>query len=325
MENLRPRFALIILLAFCALLPFSSRAITLPGDVNNDNQVNITDVTELITLLINGNVTDAATITAADMNGNGQLDIADVTTLINLLINGTPAAVQKTLTVNGVSFTMIAVEGGTFTMGATAEEGNYARRNEYPAHEVTLSGYYIAQTEVTWELWLAVTGGDPSNFDGDLQSPVVDVTLFDCAKFVDKLTELTGKVFRMPTEAEWEFAARGGNGAIRYRYAGSDDIDQVAWYADNSGGTVHAVATKAPNRLGIYDMSGNVLEWCQDWYYIYNEEPQTNPVGPESGYSNVIRGGAWDYNAGACHVTYRVGKDPHEMGPNLGLRMVMNM
>lgn len=303
-------------------LPLSATASTvIQGDVNCDGVVNINDVTLLIDHLLNSSGNDNA---ADDVNGDGLASISDLTSLIDLLLSPTPTQ-AVTVSVNGVEFVMIPVEGGTFTMGALAEETEYARRNEYPAHEVTLNGYYISQTEVTWEQWLAVSGGDIDSFDGDLHCPVVNMSLFDCAKFVDALTEITGKVFRLPTEAEWEFAARGGSGGVRYRFAGSNDIDLVAWYQDNADDTPHRVATKMPNSLGLYDMTGNVLEWCQDFYGSYDYEPQVNPVGPESGYTNVVRGGAWDLSMTSCHVTCRYSFDPYERIDNLGLRIVMNM
>ena len=184
------------------------------GDVNGDGAVNIGDVTALIDYLL---ADSSETVpVAADVDGNGIVSIADVTVLVDGLLAGAwhdePAVVTEELSVKGVAFTMTLVKAGTFTMGATAEQIDEASHNEFPAHQVTITyDFYIGQTEVTQELWLAVMGRNPSEFQGDLQRPVENVTRFDCAIFVDKLTELTGRVFRMPTEAEWEFAARGGN------------------------------------------------------------------------------------------------------------------
>ena len=312
----------------CLLLLFLSLTATAAtpqqGDVDGDGKVSISDVTCLIDLLVSDNVPDHDL--QMDVNGDGQVNIVDVSDLIDILLTGAAPQVESVkVEVNGVTFIMVPVDGGTFMMGATMDETGYASRNEFPSHEVTLSGYYISQTEVTWEQWLAVTEGDITTFDGDLHGPVVNVNLFDCCKFVDKLTELTGKVFRMPTEAEWEFAARGGAGGIHYLFSGSDDVDEVAWYHDNSDGMPHAVATKSPNSLGIYDMSGNVLEWCQDFYSWYDGSPQVNPVGPESGYTNVVRGGGWDWDSTWCRVTCRNSYDPQERADNLGMRIVMNM
>jgi formylglycine-generating enzyme required for sulfatase activity len=210
----------------------------------------------------------------------------------------------RTFTVNGVSFKMIRVDGGTFTMGATSEQGDDAGDCEKPAHQVTLSSYYIGETEVTQELWLAVMGSNPSYFSGS-KKPVERVTWNDCQDFITKLNGLTGQNFRLPTEAEWEFAARGGNKSRGYKYAGSNTIDNVAWYCDNSDFETHNVAAKSANELGLYDMSGNVWEWCQDWYGSYSSSSQTNPTGPNSGNGRVFRNGGFDFLAVGCRVSYR--------------------
>lgn len=211
---------------------------------------------------------------------------------------------NRTFTVNGVSFTMVAVKGGTFTMGATSEQTG-ADSNESPTHLVTLSDYYIGETEVTQELWQAVMGSNPSNFTGNLQRPVEKVSWNDCQTFITKLNALTGETFSLPTEAEWEYAARGGNKAQGYLYSGSNTIGDVAWYTSNSSSTTHPVKTKQPNELGIYDMSGNVWEWCSDWYGSYSSSAQTDPVGPSSGSFRVLRGGSWFNSATYCRVANR--------------------
>ncbi len=172
---------------------------------------------------------------------------------------------DEVITVKGVSFKMIGVQGGTFTMGATSEQGSDAGSDEEPAHQVTVSTFSIGDTEVTQELWQAVMGNNPSNFKGP-RRPVEKVSWEDCQNFIRELNSLTGKRFRLPTEAEWEYAARGGRKANGHKYAGSSSIDNVAWYRDNSGSQTHDIATKLANELGLYDMSGNVREWCQDWY-----------------------------------------------------------
>ncbi len=236
----------------------------------------------------------------------------------------------QTFTVNGVTFTMVAVEGGTFIMGATSEQGSDADLNEKPAHQVTLSSYSIGQTEVTQELWQAVMGSNPSCFQSstnpdygtNLQRPVERVIWNDCQTFIARLNQLTGKTFRLPTEAEWEYAARGGNRSQGYKYAGSDNVDDVAWYYGNSGAT-HPVATKAPNELGLYDMSGNVYEWCQDWYGDYSGDAQTNPTGPTSGSDRVYRGGSWYGYAWGCRVSDRCSYPPALTGSDLGLRLAL--
>ena len=224
--------------------------------------------------------------------------------------------------VNGVSFEMVYVEGGTFVMGATSEQGSDAYDNEKPVHSVTLSGYYIGKCEVTQELWEAVMGSNPSNFRG-AQNPVESVSWNDCQNFIKKLNSLTGRTFRLPTEAEWEYAARGGNQSSHYKYSGSGNIGYVAWYYKNSGSTTHAVGTKSPNELGIYDMSGNVWEWCSDWYGGYSEGAQTNPQGPSSGSGRVLRGGSWGDDARYCRVSRRSYFDPHDYNIGIGLRLVL--
>lgn len=217
-----------------------------------------------------------------------------------------PGSENQTFTVNGVKFTMIGVQGGTFTMGATSEQGSDAKDDEKPAHQVTLSDFSIGQTEVTQELWEAVMGSNPSYKKGS-NLPVEEVSWNDCQEFIKKLNQLTGKNFRLPTEAEWEFAARGGVKSQGFKYSGSNNIGDVAWYDDNSSRQTHDVATKQPNELGIYNMSGNVEEWCQDWYgeNYYVSSPSSNPQGPTFGSDRVFRGGSWDDGAGFCRVADR--------------------
>ena len=225
----------------------------------------------------------------------------------------------KVYTVNGVSFKMVPVEGGTFTMGATAEQGSDAYDDEKPTHQVTLSDFSIGETEVTQELWQAVMGSNPSYFSGK-QLPVEMVSWNDCQTFITKLNQLTGANFRLPTEAEWEFAARGGNKSLGYKYAGGNSIDDVAWY-DSTSSQTHAVAQKQPNELGLYDMSGNVNEWCQDWYGSYGSAVQTNPSGPASGSDRVLRGGSCFDTAGDCRVSSRSYTTPTRANINAGLRL----
>lgn len=226
------------------------------------------------------------------------------------------------LTVNGVQYCMIKVEGGTFTMGATSEQGSDAYDDERPTHQVTLSTYYIGRTEVTQALWEAVMGSNPSGFKGK-KLPVSSVSYNDCKQFIEKLNVMTGQDFRLPTEAEWEFAARGGNQSHGYKYSGSNYLDDVAWFDENSGSETNTVATKRPNELGIYDMSGNVLEWCSDSYAKYTSSPQTNPRGG-SGSMRVRRGGGWDCDARVCRVSFRDDYYPDNSSSNLGLRLVLS-
>ena len=217
---------------------------------------------------------------------------------------------------------MVYVEGGTFTMGATSEQQN-PEDDEKPTHRVSLSSFYIGKYEVTQSLWKAVMGSNPSNWEGD-NLPVEDVSWNDCQTFLRKLNAMTGKNFRLPTEAEWEYAARGGNLSRGYQYSGSKKIDDVAWYANNSGGETHPVGTKAPNELGIYDMSGNVCEWCQDWYGDYHGYSQTNPTGQSSGSGRVLRGGGCAFVARSCRVAFRDWSTPDMRLYYLGFRLALS-
>lgn len=229
---------------------------------------------------------------------------------------------SKTFTVNGVSFEMMKVEAGTFTMGATSEMKK-PYDHEKPAHQVTLTNdYYIGKTEVTQTLWKAVMGNNPSYFKGD-NLPVENVSWADCQEFISKLNSMTGRNFRLPTEAEWEFAARGGNNSKHYQYSGSNNIDDVAWYSWYGADKTYAVATKQPNELGIYDMSGNVWEWCSDRYGGYSSNSQTNPTGPSNDSHRVRRGGSWRNYARDCRASFRNFSPPDFREIDLGLRLVL--
>lgn len=223
-----------------------------------------------------------------------------------------------TFTVNGVVFKMIFVEGGTFSMGSDSGDSN-----EKPVHSVTLSDYMIGETEVTQDLWQAVMGSNPSNFTGDMQRPVETVSWNDCQDFIEKLNELTGEHFSLPTEAQWEYAARGGKYSEGYVYSGSNTIDDVAWYTENSSSSTHPVKAKQANELGLYDMSGNVWEWCHDWFDSYTSTSVTDPMGPSSGSRRVVRGGGWDYDATYCRVFYRSINSPASKHYRNGFRLAL--
>lgn len=296
------------------------------GDANCDGYVNIADVTTLIDFMLDGNASQL-NLTNADTDKDGSVNIADVTEMIDFLLRGywswelQPEI--ETITVNGVTFNMVSVRGGTFTMGATAEQFDDMFDWEMPTHQVTLSNYSIGETEVTQKLWKAVMGKNPSCFTGDLQCPVESVSWIDCKTFITKLNKLTGMTFRLPTEAEWEFAARGGNLSHGYKYSGSFNIDDVAWYCSNSNFRTHPVATLPPNELGLYDMSGNVWEWCQDLFSIYTSEAQTNPTGPSSGMYHVGRGGSYNHYPVGCRISFRNRRIAGYKNSNLGLRLAM--
>ncbi|GBU22622.1 hypothetical protein R80B4_02533 [Fibrobacteres bacterium R8-0-B4] len=235
------------------------------------------------------------------------------------------------VTVNGYTFEMVPVTGGTFTMGCTGEQGGDCESDESPRHSVTLSGYYIGKYEVTQGLWRAVMGSLPSSLTsgyGD-NYPVYYVSWNAIVNdFIPKLNQLTGKTYRLPTEAEWEYAARGGSKSKGYKYSGSNTLGDVAWYWDNWGRSndkTHEVGKKSPNELGIYDMSGNVYEWVSDRYGEYSSTAQTNPTGPTSGSARVIRGGSWYYcGAGYCRVSFRIDDNPDDgSGDDVGFRLVL--
>lgn len=226
---------------------------------------------------------------------------------------------RETISANGVSFNVIEVEGGTFNMGSNDADAN---ADERPVHKVTLSTFYIMETEVTQALWEKVMNANPSEFKG-ANLPVHNVKKEECESFVFALYMLTGRNFRLPTEAEWEYAARGGKYSKRFKYAGANSLDNVAWYSENSGGNPHKVAEKWPNEIGLYDMTGNVWEWCSDWYGEYGPEAVSDPVGKLFGTFLVLRGGSWSNDSSYQRVTLRQGLKRYSSFNNVGLRLVM--
>lgn len=291
----------------------------LRGDVNQDGRVDISDVVKLIEYILN----EVEVIFAADINSDGSITISDLVMLINYLLNDewveiTPPNVfeDEVFVVNGVSFKLVAVKGGTFTMG----DGGYYTD---PAHEVTVSDFHIAQTEVTQALWQAVMGNNPSGHTGNLNYPVENVSWNDCQQFIATLNQLTGRNFRLPTEAEWEFAAGGGNLSHGYQYSGSNNINDVGWSEDNSGDRTQVVASKNSNELGLFDMSGNVWEWCQDWFAAYPTTHQTDPVGPDTGDERIVRGGCMRGHTRFCDIHYRMYYEPSFKRDEIGLRLAL--
>ena len=270
-------------------------------DINSDGVSDIFDVNLVINAMLgkdlDHNPSPGGEGNVADINGDGTVDITDVNASINAMLGRDalkPLAEKQTFKVRGVKFDMVFVKGGTFTMGASDDDTD-ARDWDKPSHQVSVSGFSIGQTEVTQELWEAVMWNNPSTYK-DPSAPVYLLNFNDCKAFINRLNELTGQTFRLPTEAEWEFAARGGTKSQGYKYAGSDNPDDVAWYHDNAPhlNGPQPVATKAPNELGLYDMSGNVEEWVQDDWALYTSNPQTNPTcggGEVVTGQGIVRGG----------------------------------
>jgi len=222
------------------------------------------------------------------------------------------------------SLDMVLVKGGTFTMGCTAEQGGECGKFENPAHSVTLGDFYIAKYEVTQKLWKEVMGDNPSFYRRRDDLPVEMVNWDIVQEFIEKLNAKTGKTYRLPTEAEWEYAARGGSMSGGYKYAGGDKIKAVAQYKDNSGLKTNPVGTKQPNELGIYDMSGNVWEWVNDWYSGYTASAKNNPTGPFRGGYKVARGGDWGSGATRCRVSFRSAEHQTKQNASLGFRLAMS-
>ncbi len=289
-------------------------------DCNNDEALTITHQDTIVRL--DAIDVGQATITVSDLTTGEQATIA-------VTVNPSEFVMEH-FTVGKETFAMIKVDGGTFMMGATPEQEDDATDDERPAHEVTVSSFFIGQTEVTVGMWRAVLGYNPIPYYIPEYSPpsnaaVSCVSWDDCQNFIAKLNEMTGRTFRLPTEAEWEFAARGGNRGHGYKYAGSDILDEVAVF---TGYRYPLVRTKFPNELGLYNMSGSVLEWCQDWFGPYGNEPLVNPVGSESGTVRVIRGGSYYWKESTyCRVSWRMGSDPapenYIDNYPIGLRLVM--
>jgi len=227
--------------------------------------------------------------------------------------------------VNVSSLDMVHVKGGTFTMGCTPEQGNDCDSDENPAHKVTLSDFYIGKYEVTQKLWKEVMDDNPSEFKGD-NLPVENINWEEIQTFILMLNKKTGKKYRLPTEAEWEYAARGGNKSKGYKYSGSNDVVYVAWYDGNSDEATHPIGTKEPNELGIYDMSGNVWEWVNDWHdgYSSGSSPEINPTGPSSGSLRVLRGGVYHDFEQHCRIANRFGNSPGDRYISFGFRLALS-
>jgi formylglycine-generating enzyme required for sulfatase activity len=200
---------------------------------------------------------------------------------------------------------MVKVEGGTFLMGCTSDQEDDCYKDEKPAHKVTLTSFNISKYEITQEQWNSVMGTNPLKNSRGGKYPVRNISWNDAQEFCSRLSAKTGKQYRLPTEAEWEYAARGGNQSRGYKYSGSDNINDVGWYDYNSGGNIHPIGRKLPNELGIYDMSGNVWEWCCDKYVEYSISEQEDPVATKASSVFVARGGSWAASELLCRVSFR--------------------
>ena len=254
-----------------------------------------------------------------DVNGDGVVNVSDVAMLVNTIINPSKAYPQVVI---DIMDDMATVSTGVFTMGATWEQGKNYYANERPLHDVTLSAFSISKHEITQDVFQRFFAYNPSQFKGD-NLPVENVSWNECKAFVDSLKALTGVDFRLPTESQWEFAARGGYMSEAYMYAAGDEIGSAAWYAGNSANTTHQVGTLAANEAGLYDMSGNVREWVYDNYGTYPDSAQTDPVGPVQGTQRVVRGGGWSSVAKDCRVSTRTSVSPDEKASDLGFRIVI--
>jgi formylglycine-generating enzyme required for sulfatase activity len=224
-----------------------------------------------------------------------------------------------------ISNDMVFVKGGTYLMGIddTSEIIEGGEEAERPQHKVRLNNFSISKYEVTQALWVAVMDSNPSINKGNYMRPVDHISWYEAQRFIDKLNKMTNHHFRMPTEAEWEYAAKGGSMSKGYGFSGSNNVDDVAWYYTESGS--HSVGTKKPNELGIYDMSGNVSEWCSDWYGSYSRKDSLNPKGPKEGTLKCVRGGNWVNHPEACYITIRGAIAPTVADQFMGLRLVMDV
>jgi formylglycine-generating enzyme required for sulfatase activity len=255
-------------------------------------------------------------IVKAQSTGNSMVQDKEAETAASASQQNTSSNIEK------FPIEMVYIAEGTFTMGCTADQIGACDNDEIPVHQVTLNAFYIGKYEVTQAQWREVMGNNPSHFSECDNCPVDNVSWNEVQGFIRKLNQKTGMNFRLPTEAEWEYAARGGNQSRGYTYSGGNRIDGVAWYADNSGNKTHPVGQKSPNELGIYDMSGNVWEWCTDWFGAYSSAGQNNPKGAHMGPYRVLRGGSWFNYENRCRNAYRLNYMPDKHDHTIGFRLV---
>jgi formylglycine-generating enzyme required for sulfatase activity len=235
-----------------------------------------------------------------------------------------PVKYKRDVIAADVELVLIWVEGGTFVMGCNTDEDNNCEKDEFPTHKVKLDGFYIGKYEITQIQWYVVMNDNPSRVIGD-DMPVTNVNWHDAQQFVQRLNARTGQKYRLPTEAEWEYAARGGYKHSKYKYSGSNNVNTVAWNAENGGDSIHPVGKKMQNNLNIYDMSGNVYEWCSDWYGAYGNDADRSPTGPLTGTARVVRGGFWHDAPRRCRVSDRDQLSPDLKLPAVGLRLVLQI
>ena len=241
--------------------------------------------------------------------------------------NNTPDSLQVLrIQVGKLAFDMQKIEGGLFIMGGTPEQHNEVISTDLPTHTVSLHTYYIGTTEVTQDLWQAIM---PEWYISDEwnipNQPITDITWYDCQEFIRRLNNITGLPFRLPTEAEWEFAARGGNISRGYRFAGGNKIEDVSWGLSNAGFRKHNVGERKPNELGLYDMTGNVSEWCSDWYGMYYLGTEPNPQGAKEGELKVVRGGSFDNCKDNSYLSRREYYNPNEAMNYCGFRLALTL
>ncbi len=280
-------------------------------DLCSNSAQGIKEACERLAVRMFGNITGGGSYSPPQSGGNGNA--------------GTQQGADKiTIRVGNVSFDMVKVQAGSFVMGCTSEQGGECYGDESPYHRVTITqDYYFGVYEVTQELYQAVMGVNPSSWKA-YDRPVENVSWNDAQEFCSELSRMTGRRFSLPTEAEWEYAARGGNKSSGYKYSGSSRLAAVAWYTDNSGGQTNPVGRLQPNELGIYDMSGNVWEWCQDRYGNYSSSSMTDPRGPSTGSYRVLRGGSWGSLAKSCRVSIRYYGPPDYRNSYYGFRVVLH-
>lgn len=252
----------------------------------------------------------------------GNKEVHNIGILVEMQVENDTSQALKNWSIIS-NFEMVYVEGGSFSMGCIPLREHVCEDAEKPGHLVSLSSYYIGKYEVTQQQWVAVMDHNPSHFSGCDLCPVENVGWNDIQDFLRKLNQMTGKNYRLPTEAEWEFAAQGGNHGNRQRFSGGDNLSLVGWFVENSAHVTHIVGSKQPNALGLYDMSGNVWEWCSDWYGAYDSRAQVNPRGPANGACRVKRGGSWNDLLPFCSVSYR-GFSPDYKRNDLGFRLVLH-